>query len=178
MKIEGRILKTNLVGSYNSNNVRAAIAVGRHFGVSLDAAFEAIAAYVPSNNRSQMTKTVRNTLIVDAYNANPSSMGAALDNFSLVSSDNKVALLGDMRELGEVSQGEHKRIVEDIRNYGFTDVWLVGSEFAKAAQGCGFRLFPDVEAVNGALQSEPVNGKTILIKGSNSIGLTKTITNL
>ena len=77
-----------------------------------------------------------------------------------------------------MSQAEHRRIVEDLKRYGFTDVWLVGSEFARAAQGSGFRLFPDVEAVNKALQSAPVSGKTILIKGSNSIGLTKTITDL
>ncbi|MBR4841932.1 MAG: UDP-N-acetylmuramoyl-tripeptide--D-alanyl-D-alanine ligase, partial [Bacteroidaceae bacterium] len=74
-------------------------------------------------------------------------------------------------ELGEASEAEHKKIVMELRNYGFTDVWLVGSEFAKAAQGSGFRLFPDVEAVKEALKSKPVNGKTILIKGSNSVRL-------
>ena len=105
-------------------------------------------------------------------------MAAALENFSMIKAQDKMLILGDMRELGDVSQDEHRRIVEEIRKYGFTQVWLVGSEFAGAAGDSGFRLFPDVEAVNSALKSEPVNGKTILIKGSNSIGLTKTITNL
>ncbi|MBR4811455.1 MAG: UDP-N-acetylmuramoyl-tripeptide--D-alanyl-D-alanine ligase, partial [Bacteroidaceae bacterium] len=156
----------------------AAITIGLKFGVSEDKASRAVADYKPQNNRSQLTETGRNHLVVDAYNANPTSMAAALENFSMIKADRKMLILGDMRELGEVSQAEHKRIVEELRNYGFTDVWLVGSEFANAAQGTGFRLFPDVEAVNEALINEPVNGKTILIKGSNSIGLTKTITNL
>ena len=105
-------------------------------------------------------------------------MLAALENFGMISADKKMLILGDMRELGEASQEEHKRIVEEIRKHGFTEVWLVGSEFAQAASGSGFRLFQDVEALNEALNNEPVNGKTILIKGSNSIGLTKTLTNL
>ena len=96
----------------------------------------------------------------------------------MIKADNKMLILGDMRELGEVSQTEHKRIVEDLKKYGFTEVWLVGEEFAKAAQGSGFRLFADVDAVNKVLESESLSGYTILIKGSNSIGLTKTITNL
>ena len=171
-------VQTNLIGAYNVDNALAAITIGLKFGVSEDKASRAVADYKPQNNRSQLTETGRNHLVVDAYNANPTSMAAALENFSMIKADRKMLILGDMRELGEVSQAEHKRIVEELRNYGFTDVWLVGSEFANAAQGTGFRLFPDVEAVNEALINEPVNGKTILIKGSNSIGLTKTITNL
>ena len=101
-----------------------------------------------------------------------------LENFSMIKADDKMLILGDMRELGEVSEAEHKHIVDEIKKFGFTQVWLVGEEFAKAAQGSGFRLFPNVDAVNEALAGDPVNGKTILIKGSNSIGLTKTITNL
>ena len=138
----------------------------------------AVAGYKPQNNRSQLTETGRNHLVVDAYNANPTSMAAAIDNFSMIQAPDKMLILGDMRELGDVSQAEHTNIVDMLKRKGFTQVWLVGSEFGKAAQGAGFRLFPDVEAVNVALSKEPVAGKTILIKGSNSIGLTKTITNL
>jgi UDP-N-acetylmuramoyl-tripeptide--D-alanyl-D-alanine ligase len=116
--------------------------------------------------------------VVDAYNANPTSMAAALENFSMIKAQDKMLILGDMRELGEASDAEHRKIVEEIAKYGFTQVWLVGSEFAKAADGSGFRLFADVDEVNKALESEKIAGKTILIKGSNSIGLTKTITNL
>ena len=175
---EWHIVQTNLIGAYNVDNVLAAITVGLHFGVSEEDASAAVAGYKPQNNRSQLTETGRNHLVVDAYNANPTSMAAALENFSMIKADDKMLILGDMRELGEVSQAEHRRVVEDLRNYGFKEVWLVGEEFAKAARNSGFRLFPDVEAVNNALQNESVSGKTILIKGSNSIGLTKTITNL
>ena len=171
-------VQTNLIGAYNVDNALAAITIGLKFGVKEQDASDAVANYMPQNNRSQLTETARNHLVVDAYNANPTSMAAALENFSMIKAQDKMLILGDMRELGEVSQEEHRRIVQEIRKYGFTQVWLVGSEFAGAAGDSGFRLFPDVEAVNNALQSEPVNGKTILIKGSNSIGLTKTITNL
>ena len=171
-------VQTHLIGAYNVDNALAAITVGLHFGVSEQDASDAVAGYVPQNNRSQLTETGRNHLVVDAYNANPTSMAAALENFSMMKAQDKMLILGDMRELGEVSQVEHKHVVEELQKYGFTQAWLVGSEFAKAAQGSGFRLFPDVEAVNSALENEPVDGKTILIKGSNSIGLTKTITNL
>ncbi len=171
-------VQTNLIGAYNVDNALAAITIGLKFGVKEQDASAAVAEYMPQNNRSQLTETGRNHLVVDAYNANPTSMAAALENFSMIKAQDKMLILGDMRELGEVSMDEHRRIVEEIHRYGFTQVWLVGSEFAGVAQDSGFRLFPDVEAVNSALQSEPVNGKTILIKGSNSIGLTKTITNL
>ena len=171
-------VQTNLIGAYNVDNALAAITIGLKFGVTEQDASDAVAGYKPQNNRSQLTETGRNHLVVDAYNANPTSMAAALENFSMIQAQDKMLILGDMRELGEASEAEHKKIVMELRNYGFTEVWLVGSEFAKAAQGSGFRLFPDVEAVNEALNNEHVTGKTILIKGSNSIGLTKTITNL
>ena len=171
-------VQTNLIGAYNVDNALAAITIGLRFGVSEQDASDAVAGYKPQNNRSQLTETGRNHLVVDAYNANPTSMAAALENFSMIKAQDKMLILGDMRELGDVSQSEHKHVVEMIRSYGFTEVWLVGEEFAQAAAGSGFRLFPDVDAVNEALKSEPVNGHTILIKGSNSIGLTKTITNL
>ena len=177
-KGDWHIVQTNLIGAYNVDNALAAITIGLKFGVSQDKASAAVAEYKPQNNRSQLTETGRNHLVVDAYNANPTSMAAALENFSMIKAQDKMLILGDMRELGDVSQAEHRRIVEEIRNYGFTEVWLVGEEFAKAAQGSGFRLFPDVDEVNKALEIEKVTGKTILIKGSNSIGLTKTITNL
>lgn len=172
------IVQTSLIGAYNVDNALAAITIGLHFGVSEDKASAAVAGYVPQNNRSQLTETGRNHLVVDAYNANPTSMAAAIENFSMMKADNKMLILGDMRELGEVSEAEHRNIVELLKEKGFTRVWLVGSEFAKVAQGSEFRLFADVEAVNDALKIEPLNGYSILIKGSNSIGLTKTITNL
>ena len=177
-KGEWHTVQTSLIGAYNVDNALAAITIGLKFGVTEQAASDAVADYMPQNNRSQLTETGRNSLVVDAYNANPTSMAAALENFSMIKAQDKMLILGDMRELGEASDAEHRKIVEEIRRYGFTQVWLVGSEFAKAADGCGFRLFADVDEVNKALETEKVTGKTILIKGSNSIGLTKTITNL
>ncbi len=172
------IVQTSLIGAYNVDNALAAITIGLRFGVSEDKASAAVAGYVPQNNRSQLTETGRNHLVVDAYNANPTSMAAAIENFSMMKADNKMLILGDMRELGEVSEAEHRNIVELLKEKGFTKVWLVGSEFAKVAQESEFRLFADVEAVNDALRIEPLNGYSILIKGSNSIGLIKTISNL
>ena len=171
-------VQTSLIGAYNVDNALAAITIGLKFGVPEDKASDAVAGYQPQNNRSQLTKTERNSLVVDAYNANPTSMAAAIENFSMMQAQNKMLILGDMRELGEVSESEHRHIVELLKEKGFTSVWLVGGEFAKAAQGSGFRLFADVDAVNEALRIEPLSGYSILIKGSNSIGLTKTITNL
>lgn len=177
-KGEWHIVQTNLIGAYNVDNALAAITIGLKFGVKEQDASDSVADYMPQNNRSQLTETGRNSLVVDAYNANPTSMAAALENFSMIKAQDKMLILGDMRELGEASDAEHRKIVEEIVKYGFTQVWLVGSEFAKAADGSGFRLFADVDEVNRALETEKVSGKTILIKGSNSIGLTKTITNL
>ncbi len=168
---EWHTVQTNLIGAYNVDNALAAITIGIKFGVSEQDASDAVANYKPMNNRSQLTETGRNHLVVDAYNANPTSMAAAIENFSMIKADNKMLILGDMRELGDVSQDEHRHIVDLLKQKGFSLVWLVGSEFAKAAEGSGFRLFPDVEAVKETLQSTPLNGYTILIKGSNSLGL-------
>ena len=175
---EWHTVQTNLIGAYNVDNALAAITIGLKMGVSQDKASAAVAGYQPQNNRSQLTDTGRNRLVVDAYNANPTSMAAAIENFSMIEAPEKMLILGDMRELGEVSLSEHRQIVQLLNAKGFTRVWLVGSEFAEAAKGTDFRLFADVDAVNKELEIEPLSGFTILIKGSNSIGLTKTITNL
>ena len=177
-KGEWHIVQTNLIGAYNVDNALAAITIGLKFGVKERDASDAVAGYKPQNNRSQLTETGRNHLVVDAYNANPTSMTAAIENFSMMKADEKMLILGDMRELGEVSQAEHRNIVDLLKEKGFTKVWLVGCEFKKVAQGSGFRLFEDVESVNQALKIESLSGYSILIKGSNSIGLTKIITNL
>ena len=162
-------VRSQLIGSYNMSNMLAAIAIGLHFGVSPQDAAQALEDYQPSNNRSQLTVTDRNRLIVDAYNANPSSMAAAIENFRLTEADHKMAILGDMRELGEASAEEHQRIVDLLERDGFHDVWLVGPEFA--ATNTAYRTFPDVEAVRRAIAEELPSGRTILIKGSNGIRL-------
>ena len=164
-EVEGVTVKTRLVGAYNAANCLAAITVGRHFGVSLEEAVKAIEAYVPSNNRSQLEKTARNTLIVDAYNANPSSMAVALDNLALCEGP-KAALLGDMRELGADSQAEHARIVSTLDR--FDKVFLVGEEFTKAA-GSRYPCFAKSEDLAEYLKANPLEGYTVLVKGSRGI---------
>ncbi len=171
---EGRSIKwhkvqTHLIGAYNIDNLLAAIAVGINFGVDRKQICAALENYVPSNNRSQMTVTEKNHLIVDAYNANPSSMMAALENFKLMQADNKMAILGAMRELGEVSQEEHQRIVDYLQTTDIKTVWLVGEEFENIR--CDYPKFKDVEAVKAAIAAEQPAGHYILIKGSNSTKL-------
>lgn len=168
----GVIINTNLVGSYNADNVMAAIAVGVHFGVSFEDAVKAIEAYVPANKRSQMTKTERNTLIVDAYNANPTSMAAALENFSNVSADCKVALLGDMLELGEESLSEHVAVIKSACSRGLARVYFVGKEFQAASAEVSAEMlsvahfFATSDELSSHLAADPLSGATILIKGS------------
>lgn len=168
-------IQTQLIGAYNIENVLAAITIGLYFGVEVEKINASIAGYVPQNNRSQLTVTEKNQLIVDAYNANPTSMKAALDNFALVKADDKVLILGDMRELGESSREEHINTINQIKGYGFTDVYLVGSEFAQAQADLttSYHLYNNIEELIEYVKQNPMLGKTVLIKGSNSIGLTK-----
>ncbi|SEG13008.1 UDP-N-acetylmuramoyl-tripeptide--D-alanyl-D-alanine ligase [Xylanibacter ruminicola] len=171
---EGRSTKwhkvqTQLIGSYNIDNLLAAIAVGINFGVDRKKICAALEEYTPSNNRSQMTITEKNHLIVDAYNANPSSMQAALENFKLMQADNKMAILGAMRELGEVSAEEHQRIVDYLKTTDVKTVWLVGEEFKDIK--CDYHKFNDVEEVKAAIKAQCPEGQYILIKGSNSTKL-------
>lgn len=170
IRLDGTVIETNLVGSYNADNVMAAIAVGKQFGVSFEEAVAAISAYVPANKRSQMMKTQRNTLIVDAYNANPTSMAAALENFSNVSADCKIAMLGDMLELGNESQEEHAAVIRAVQEHTLCSVYFVGKEFAAASEsvpyGENIHFFPTSDALAEHLSSLDLSGATILIKGS------------
>ena len=168
---EGRSTKwhkvqTKLIGSYNIDNLLAAIAVGINFGVDRKKICAALEEYTPSNNRSQMTITEKNHLIVDAYNANPTSMHAALDNFSLIQAEKKMTILGQMGELGEESEKEHRMLVDRLESSGYDEVWLVGDNFKDIA--CPFRKFHDVEEVKAAIKENRPEGFYILIKGSNS----------
>lgn len=170
------VISTNLVGSYNADNVMAAIAVGGRFGVSLEDAAKVIEAYVPSNNRSQMTKTGRNVLIVDAYNANPSSMDVALKNLSSVVAERKAVMLGDMLELGADSQSLHREVVEKLLVMDLSLICLVGKEFAAASAGIdGILCFETSDALAQWLKENPLDGATALIKGSRGTKMEKVI---
>ena len=163
-------VNTHIVGSYNVDNALCAAAVGTYFGVPSDEVSVALSEYIPKNNRSQLTTTERNTLIVDAYNANPTSMRAALDNFACMEVSPKMLILGDMKELGEASADAHQAVVELIAQYDFDEVWLVGASFAATRYGAA-RVFADVEEVKEALRDTLVEKKYILVKGSNSMKL-------
>ena len=164
-------VQTQLVGAYNLDNMLAAAAVGLRFGVSEADICAALEAYTPKNKRSELQKTEHNTLIVDAYNANPTSMKAALENFHLIPHPNKLLILGEMRELGSASTEEHTTVVALLQQLGFTNVWLVGKEFAAIASDTAFRCFNDVEAVKEELTWSPVSDRLILVKGSNGTKL-------
>ena len=169
---------THLVGGYNAENVSAAICVGRYFGVSEEAALAAIRAYVPSNNRSQLMQSEHNTVVVDAYNANPTSMQAAIEAFDKGQRDNvqstKVAyILGAMRELGEYSHLEHQNIVNMLLERKADKVLLVGKEYQETT--APYPIFENVEALCEHLRQEPLQGYRILLKGSRSNQLEKVI---
>ncbi|MDR1601041.1 MAG: UDP-N-acetylmuramoyl-tripeptide--D-alanyl-D-alanine ligase [Tannerella sp.] len=166
-------IATRLAGNYNLYNVLAAIAVGCYFNVPAEAINRAIAGYEPSNNRSQWKKTVHNTLIIDAYNANPSSMDAALKNFVSLPVAPKVVILGDMLELGAESLRLHAAIVEKLKAYTFDSVFLCGNHFAAAGEI--FPCFPDAGALKNHLANHPLKDCHILIKGSHGIHLERIV---
>jgi len=164
-------VQTHLVGAYNVLNMLAALSVGLFLGVSAEEANRALANYVPSNNRSQLEETAHNKLIMDAYNANPTSMSVALNNFHDMEVPHKMAILGDMLELGAVSQSAHQAIVDQLSQLALDEVWLVGPEFART--NCPFRKFNDVEEVIAELKKHRLEHHYILVKGSNGIHLDK-----
>ncbi|MBQ5852675.1 MAG: UDP-N-acetylmuramoyl-tripeptide--D-alanyl-D-alanine ligase [Rikenellaceae bacterium] len=169
-----------LEGDYNLKNIAAAMSIGRYFDVDENRIRHAIATYTPTNNRSQRTVTDRNTLIVDCYNANPSSMRASLESFLSERSElPRVCILGDMLELGEWSAEEHRSIVELIAAADFERIWLVGKHFTEAAATIAnnprVSCFASREQVAERLETDPIEGALVLVKGSHSIGLEKLI---
>ena len=180
IQLGAELIRTQLVGAYNATNVLAALAVGDYFGVPRADAIAAIAAFAPDNNRSQMVRTQANTLIVDAYNANPSSMRAALDNFRHVQAPRKLALLGDMRELGEESLAEHQKVVRQLRGDGLP-ACLVGEEFRRALESLepgDEPWFADSAALAAHLAAHPVRDAVVLVKGSRGIQMEKVLPTL
>lgn len=159
-KYNGKKYVTKLVGGYNLYNIGAAMEVGKMYGIEPELALEAICNYEPTNNRSQILKTERNILFMDAYNANPSSMNEAVSNFAKLDRPNKIVILGDMKELGDFSEEQHLKIAMMAHQSGFDSVFLVGAEFAKV----------DSHAFLTAEQMIPhlnkIDNASILIKGS------------
>ncbi|EDM44226.1 UDP-N-acetylmuramoyl-tripeptide--D-alanyl-D-alanine ligase (UDP-N-acetylmuramoyl-L-alanyl-D-glutamyl-meso-2 [unidentified eubacterium SCB49] len=174
---QGQSINSNLIGLYNYHNIAAAIAIGQYFKVSATKVKEAIEEYIPTNNRSQIIKQNGHTIILDAYNANPSSMTAALDNFKQTVGNNKILILGDMFELGETASKEHQAIADKIssQNIGNT-VYLVGENFSKIkTDNKHMHLCPTFEALQSNLKHQKPNNATILIKGSRGMALERTL---
>ena len=174
---------THLVGDYNLHNALAAIAVGLHFGLSPERINEALSAYEPTNHRSQWKRTPHNQLIIDAYNANPGSMRAALENFAQPAAKDaargpKAVILGDMRELGGKSAEFHAAILSLIDTYGFEQTLLCGEQFSAAAaaqQARTYTCFGTVAELGEYLRTNPPKGYEILIKGSHGMHLERII---
>lgn len=174
-KQQGKIhtVETHLIGTYNLDNALAAVAVGRFFKIPAERISRAITAYEPTNNRSQLKKTDRNELIIDAYNANPSSMKVALDNFRTMPVSPKALILGDMRELGPASDELHAEVVELIKAGNYDKVFLCGEQFQKAAPD--FATFSTTDELLSALKANPLKGYHVLIKGSHGMALERAI---
>jgi len=168
-------IQTRLIGAYNFNNVAAALCVAKYFEVSAEVAEAAVAEFVPTNNRSQVIQKGTNTIILDAYNANPSSMTAALDNLLNMKSSEKVAILGDMMELGTESAKAHKNIVA-LTGEGFSQVLLCGPNMEEASDVNSLaRYFYNRDELVGFLKQNPIENSTILIKASRIMGLEEVV---
>jgi len=168
-------IQTQLYGSYNFSNIMAAIAVGKYFEISEHGIIQALKNYRPENNRSQLYQTQSNTLILDAYNANPDSMALAIDDFAMHRFSNPVLILGDMFELGKSSEEEHHKIIEKLSKTDFQQVIFIGKDFYKTAPASLYRKFVTTEAAAQYLQSHPVKDAHILIKGSRGMQLERII---
>ena len=166
-------IKTKLIGSYNAENVLAAVTIGKYFDLDEIQIINGLENYTPQNNRSQLTLTATNHLVVDAYNANPTSLRAAILNFAHLNSENKCLIIGDMLELGEQSASEHQAIVNLIKDNHFENVMLVGELFSKTKNS--FLNFDTVFDLIVHLQKHKIENSYVLIKGSRGIKLEKVI---
>lgn len=179
----GEGFRSNLTGDYNRYNIAAAVEIGRYFGVADERIAEAILSFSPDNNRSQAVKTERNQLVVDCYNANPSSMEVALDNIATMEAEHKVLILGDMLELGKWSEEAHINILRKADKVA-AKIILVGGEFAKAFVAVGeelqaeYALYPTTTEALVALEKEPISGALVLLKGSRGIKLEQLVQSL
>jgi UDP-N-acetylmuramoyl-tripeptide--D-alanyl-D-alanine ligase len=168
-------LKTNIFGTYNLENVLAAICIASYFNVENKAIIDAVKSFKPYDNRSQIVNTAINTLICDAYNANPTSMKMAIDDFLLINSEKKVLILGDMFELGENSEKEHIKLIKYVKDKSFSRIILIGKIFSAVNKTLQIHAFIDVDSFVKWLDKNPVRSSYILLKGSRGMKLEKVI---
>ena len=170
------LIRTHLIGLYNANNINAALTVGKYFGVEDIAIKEALESYVPENNRSQLIIKGTNQIILDAYNANPSSMSVAIENFMQLDNSNKIMILGDMFELGEESQQEHRAIVNLVLEEKDIDCYFIGKEFYNnRLDKINFYFYETFDAFSDYLKDTKIENSSILIKGSRGMALERTL---
>lgn len=169
-------IDSHLIGLYNANNLNAAIAIGKYFEVAETDIKEALEHYIPENNRSQMIRLHSNEIILDAYNANPSSMEVAIQNFIQLDKPNKTVVLGDMFELGAESIGEHKNVVNLLLNEGSIDCYFIGKDFySNKINRPNFHFFETFEAFSDYFKQLSIQDQTLLIKGSRGMALERTL---
>ena len=167
-------IETRLYGRYNFVNLLAAACIGRYLSVPYQKINEALSTYAPANNRSQLLEIGTNRIILDAYNANPHSMQAAIDNLAGIRSTQKIAVLGDMFELGEAADEEHRALLNLMREKGITRALLCGDLFGKcAADFPEFHFYPDLNSLKAQQPLDAFADATILIKGSRGMAMEK-----
>lgn len=169
-------VKSNLIGLYNANNISAAIAIGSYFSVEDVAIKEAIESYIPENNRSQLLTKNSNEILLDAYNANPSSMLVALQNFLQLDKSNKVIIIGDMFELGEESLAEHQSIINYLKANESVECYFIGNDFySNKIEQSNFKFYKDFNSFAEYLQTTKFSNSTLLIKGSRGMALERVL---
>lgn len=177
VSFQGKPIKSQLIGKYNTKNISAAIGIGNYFGVEFSDIKEAIEKYVPENNRSQILEQNGNHIILDAYNANPTSMAAALESFDTLRADRKILVLGDMFEVGKTSAEEHQAIVDLLENIEFEKAYLCGKEFFQTKSRSGkMEHLVDFKSLKKEIEDDsPISGAYILVKGSRGMKLERVL---
>ena len=176
ISLENLTIQSHLIGLYNANNINAAITIGKYFEVPNNQIKEAIENYIPENNRSQLIKKGTNEIILDAYNANPSSMQVAIENFKQLNHNNKIAILGDMFELGKESLKEHKKTVALLKGESNITTYLIGKDFySNKIKESNINFFEDFASFSTYLKSIQTTDSLILIKGSRGMALERTL---
>jgi len=176
LKTDNTAINSKLIGAYNFTNIAVAVLIGKYFNVDIDDIKDALEAYMPNNNRSQIIEKATNRLILDAYNANPSSMKAALTNLNGLKDTNKIAILGDMFELGNDAEIEHQAIADYASDLNINSVYLIGENFNKiSTESKTVKLFKSFEAFKEALKDISITNSTLLIKGSRGMALERTL---
>lgn len=173
IEFEDNVIKSNLIGSYNAYNILAALCVGKYFGVSMEDMKQAIESYKPENHRSEIKETEKNTLILDCYNANASSCRFALNAFNNIKAEDKRVYIGAMKELGNVSEQEHKAIAEIIKSMNLKQAIFVGEEYKEFAYGENIHWFATSDEAKTFVGKENVSNAFILIKGSRATQMEK-----